>query len=66
MAEDLKRVNVRLRPALYELLKKSAESRGLTLNAMYILALETYMQQLVVTESMEDLLKVWDSKQNES
>ena len=62
---ELKRVNVRLRPALYELLKKHADERGLTMNAMYILALETYIQQLMVTESMPDLLKAWESGKHE-
>ena len=57
---DLKRLNVRLRPALYDFLKTSAEERGLSMNAMIILALETYLQQQVVTDNMGDLLKAYN------
>lgn len=54
---ELKRVNVRIRPKLYDVLKAKAEERGLSMNAMYILALESYIQQLVVTDNLEDLIK---------
>lgn len=43
---ELKRLNIRVRPQMHEWLAKEAESRGLSQNAMVILALETYMQQL--------------------
>lgn len=62
---ELKRINVRIRPQLYELLKISAEQRGLSMNAMYILALETYLQQSVVIDNMDELLKAWKRMQEE-
>lgn len=62
---ELKRINVRIRPQLYELLKISAEQRGLSMNAMYILALETYLQQMVVTDNLDELLKAWREMQEE-
>lgn len=43
---ELKRLNIRVRPEMHEWLVKAAESRGLSQNAMVILALETYMQQM--------------------
>lgn len=43
---DLKRLNIRVRPEMHEWLSKAAEQRGLSQNAMVILALETYMQQM--------------------
>lgn len=43
---ELKRLNIRVRPEMHEWLSKNAESRGLSQNAMVILALETYMQQM--------------------
>lgn len=61
----IKRINVRMRPQLYELLKIAAEQRGLSMNAMYILALETYLQQMVVTENLDELLKAWREIQEE-
>jgi len=43
---ELKRLNVRIRPEMHEWIATAAESRGLSQNAMVILALETYMQQM--------------------
>lgn len=43
---ELKRLNIRIRPEMHEWIAKAAESRGLSQNAMVILALETYMQQM--------------------
>lgn len=63
MKKELKRVNVRIRPQLYEALKLAAAQRGLSLNAMYILALETYLQQLKVTDNLDDLIKAWKEKE---
>ena len=56
---ELKRINVRIRPQLYEALKVAAKQRGLSMNAMYVLALESYLQQLVVTDNLDDLLEAW-------
>lgn len=63
MKQELKRVNVRIRPQLYEALKVAAKQRGLSMNAMYILALETYLQQLKVTDNLDDLIKAWKEKE---
>jgi len=60
---ELKRINVRIRPDLYEALRIAAKQRGLSMNAMCILALETYLQQLKVTDNLEDLLKAWKQEQ---
>lgn len=60
---ELKRINVRIRPQLYEALKVAAKQRGLSMNAMYVLALESYLQQLVVTDNLDDLLKAWKQEQ---
>lgn len=65
MSKKLKRINVRMRPKLYELLKIAADQRGLSMNAMYILALETYLQQMAVTENLDELLKAWKEMQGE-
>ena len=60
---ELKRINVRIRPKLHEALKLAAKQRGLSMNAMYVLALESYLQQLVVTDNLDDLLKAWKQEQ---
>ena len=64
MTTELKRVNLRISPSLYKFLKTSAESRGLSMNAMCILALETYLQQQVVTSNLQDLLEAWKEEKN--
>lgn len=56
---ELKRINVRIRPELHEALKVAANKRGLSMNAMYVLALESYLQQLVVTDNLDDLIQAW-------
>lgn len=62
---DLKRVNLRISPNLYNFLKTSAESRGLSMNAMCILALETYLQQQIVTNNMDSLLEAWKENKDQ-
>jgi hypothetical protein len=42
---DLKRLNVRVRPEMHEWLQAAGEARGLSMNAMVIIAIETYVQQ---------------------
>ena len=61
---ELKRINVRIRPELHEALKVAARKRGLSMNAMYVLALESYLQQLVVTDNLDDLVRAWKEQQN--
>ena len=56
---ELKRINVRIRPELHEALKVAANKRGLSMNAMYVLALESYLQQLVVTDNLDALIQAW-------
>mgnify|MGYP001954703972 CR=1 FL=1 len=63
--DELKRINVRIRPKLHEALKVAAKQRGLSMNAMYVLALESYLQQLVVTDNLEDLIQAWKEQQQE-
>jgi uncharacterized protein (DUF1778 family) len=54
---ELKRLNIRVRPEMHEFLKHAAESRGLTMNAMAIFALETYFQQQQILPHIGDLLE---------
>lgn len=54
---ELKRLNVRVRPEMHEWLKRSAEERGLTVNAMVIFAIETYAQQQQMLPLIPDMLK---------
>ena len=59
---DLKRLNIRVRPEMHEWLKRSAEERGLTVNAMVIFAIETYAQQQQMMPLIPDLLKQLEQK----
>ena len=54
---ELKRLSARVRPELYEWLQQSAKDRGLTINAMIILALETYLQQQQVLPILPQLIE---------
>ncbi|WP_099156461.1 toxin-antitoxin system HicB family antitoxin [Virgibacillus ndiopensis] len=54
---ELKRLNIRIRPEMHDFLKKSADSRGLTMNAMVIFALETYFQQQQVMPYLGDMME---------
>jgi hypothetical protein len=55
--EDLKRLNIRVRPDMHEWLQRSAEARGISMNAMVIFAIETYVQQQQMMGFMPDMLK---------
>lgn len=55
-AGELKRLNVRVRPEMHEFLRETAESRGLTMNALVIFALETYFTQQQVIPHLESLI----------
>jgi hypothetical protein len=55
--EDLKRINVRVMPEMHEWFMKMAEAKGLTMNAIMIFALETYMQQQTMMPMLGDMLK---------
>lgn len=54
---ELKRLNVRLRPEMHEWLKLQAEMRGLTMNAMVIFAIETYVQQQQMMPMLPQMLE---------
>lgn len=61
---ELKRLNVRLRPEMYDWIKQHAESRGLTMNAMMIFALETYYQQQMIMPQLPRMLEELAKDQN--
>ena len=54
---ELKRLNVRIRPEMHEWLQKTAESRGLSMNAMVIFAIETYVQQQQMMPMLPMMMK---------
>lgn len=54
---ELKRFNVRIRPEMHEWLQKSAEVRGISMNAMVIFAIETYVQQQQLMPMLPTMLK---------
>ena len=60
MSVELQRMNIRIRPQLHQLLRESANQRGLSMNAMVILALETYLTQQQVVDNLEPLLKAYN------
>lgn len=62
---NLKRVNIRVNNELYNFLKQSADARGLSMNAMCILALESYLQQQTVSNNLEGLLQAWQQMKDE-
>lgn len=61
---ELKRLSARVRPELHEWLQQSAEDRGLTMNAMIILALETYLQQQQVLPILPQLMEQMKQLEN--
>ncbi|WP_371019077.1 hypothetical protein [Pseudalkalibacillus sp. JSM 102089] len=63
---ELKRLNVRVRPEMYEWLKSNAESRGLTLNAMVIFAIETYYQQQTLIPQIPGMLDALKESQDDA
>lgn len=60
---EFKRMNIRVRPEMHEWLSTNAEARGITLNAMVIFALETYIQQQMVMPLLPDMLEEWRQEQ---
>lgn len=54
---ELKRLNIRIRPEMHEWLAINAEMRGVSMNAMVIMALETYVQQQQVMPLLPELLE---------
>ena len=62
---DLKRLNVRIRPEMHEWLQKSAEARGLSMNAMVIFAIETYVQQQQMMPILPQMMKQLEDMERE-
>jgi uncharacterized protein (DUF1778 family) len=54
---DLKRLNIRVTPEMHKWIQTNAEMRGITLNAMCIFALETYIQQQMMMPLLPDMLE---------
>lgn len=54
---DLKRMNIRVTPEMHSFLTIQAEKRGITLNAMCIFALETYVQQQMTMSLIPNMLE---------
>ena len=65
MNTELKRLNVRIRPEMHEWLQKMAESRGISMNAMVIFAIETYVQQQQMMPLLPTMLKQLDEMKGE-
>ena len=61
---ELKRLNVRIRPEMYDWIKQNAEARGLTMNAMMIFALETYYQQQTLMPQLPRVLEELERERN--
>jgi len=57
MDYELKKFSLRLPKDMHEWLTLSANKRGISMNAMIIMALETYMQQQVMMPHLGDLLE---------
>lgn len=49
----LKRMGIKISEEMHEWLMKEAESRGLTMNAVVVFALETYRQQREIGPQVE-------------
>lgn len=62
LGSDLKRLNIRVRPEMHEWLVNNAAARGLTLNAMVILSLESYMSQQMVLPHLNKIMDELDKK----
>lgn len=56
---NLQRMNIRISKDLHELLKQSADTRGFSMNAMVIMALETFLAQQQVIDNLDPLLKAY-------
>lgn len=61
---ELKRLNVRVRPEMHEWLQKMAEARGISMNAMVIFAIETYVQQQQMMPMLPQLLEELKANEN--
>lgn len=64
MTDELKRLNVRLTPEMHEWLKINATKRGLTMNAMVVFAIETYVQQQSLMPMLPEMLEQLKKQNN--
>lgn len=60
MDNDIMRFNARIPYDLHQQMKQKANSRGLTMNAVLILALETYFTQQSVLPYLPELLQAME------
>lgn len=59
----MKRLNIKVNEDMYNWVAEQSEKRGLTMNAVVILALETYVTQSVVTGNLPELLAAYKKMQ---
>lgn len=52
----MKRLNIKVNEEMYDWVAEQSSKRGLTMNAVVILALETYVTQSVVVGHLPELL----------
>jgi len=55
-----RRLNIKVSEDMYDWIAKQSETRALSLNAVVVLALETYAQQQVVTGNLPELLAAYN------
>lgn len=58
--ENLKRLNIRLTPEMHELVSDAAQKRGITMNALVVFAIETYIQQTQVIPILPELMRIYN------
>lgn len=56
----MKRLNIKVNEETYNWINDQAKKRGLTMNAVVILAIETYLTQNVVTGNLPELLAAYN------
>lgn len=59
----MKRLNIKVNEETYNWISEQSNKRGLTMNAVVILAIETYVTQSVVTGNLPELLAAYKKMQ---
>ena len=59
----MKRLNIKVNEETYNWINEQSKKRGLTMNAVVILAIETYVTQSVVTGNLPELLAAYKKMQ---
>jgi alpha-D-ribose 1-methylphosphonate 5-triphosphate synthase subunit PhnG len=59
----MKRLNVKVNEETYNYVSEQATKRGLTMNAIVVLALETYAQQNTVIANLPELMRIYNEQQ---